>query len=374
MKIPKVGIIGAGKFGEVHLKALSQMHRRGQAQLAAVAEINEKLLEQRLREYGEGVLPRTARFTDYRRMLEGCPLDAVTIATPDHLHRDIALDCLAAGKHVLVEKPMDVTVAGCRQMVEAAASRNLLLQVDFHKRYDPYHRELEAAVASGKLGGIQYGYAHVEDRIEVPRDWFPNWAPKSSPVWFLGVHMIDLIRWVIKSDGAEVCATGTKEKLASLGVDTYDSIQCTILFRSGASFTVHSAWMLPDKFEAVVDQGIRVVGSEGVMEVDSQYRGSRACFAQSGMVTHNLGFMQDRRDADGRPAWAGYGIEAIEDFAQNVARILGGGPKRIAGSPTPSGEDGLAVTAIAVAAHESLASRKAVAVAAAGGRAGENRE
>jgi predicted dehydrogenase len=168
--------------------------------------------------------------------------------------------------------------------------------------------------------------------------------------------MIDLIRWIIKSDGVEVYATGMKEKLASLGVDTYDSIQTTILFRNGATFTVQSSWILPDDFEAIVDQGIRLVGSEGSVEVDSQYRGARLCLAKGGMATWNLGFMQERKDAGGGPAWAGYGVEAIEDFAQNVARVLQGGPIRLEESISPTGEDGLEVTAIAAAAHRSLES------------------
>jgi predicted dehydrogenase len=363
MKIPRLAVIGGGKFGEVHLKALAQMHRKGQIQLAALAEINEHLLHQRIREYGTASgHVWLAGYTDYREMIANCAVDGVTIATPDHLHQRIALDCLAAGKHVLVEKPLDVTVAGCRQMVEAARTRNLLLQVDFHKRYDPYHRELAASAASGRMGRIEYGYAHMEDRIEVPRDWFPHWAPKSSPMWFLGVHMIDLFRWVIQSDGAEVYATGVKDKLRSLGVDTYDSVQATVVFKNGASFTIQTAWIAPDSFEAIVDQGIRVVGSEGMMEVDSQDRGSRACFSRGGMITHNLGFIQERTDASGAKVWIGYGVEAIEDFGANLTRIVNGGPLRLAGAISPSGEDGMAVTAIAAAAHESLAAKRVVKI------------
>jgi predicted dehydrogenase len=354
-----IAVIGVGKFGEIHLKALTQAHRSGQVRLVALADVNEKLLEQRQRECAAWIGDSSrgpAVYADYKEMLAKEKPAMVTIATPDYLHRQITLDCLAAEAHVLVEKPMDVTVEGCRAMIEAARAKGRILQVDFHKRYDPYHRELAASVAAGKLGRVEYGYAHIEDRIEVPRDWFPKWAPKSSPVWFLGVHMIDLVRWIIRSECVEVYATGMKEKLASLGIDTYDSVQATLRFENGASFTVQSSWILPDSFEAIVDQGIRIVGSEGMAEVDSQYRGARACLPQSDgarMATWNLGFIQERRDARGLPIWVGYGVEAILDFVDNVTRPKEGSTPP-EGSISPTGEDGLAVTAIAEAIHRSL--------------------
>ena len=118
---------------------------------------------------------------------------------------------------------MSTAAVRCRPRLAAR-----LLQVDFHKRYDPYHRRLRQAVQAGNLGRILYGHAYMEDKIVVPRDWFPGWAPKNSPAWFLGIHMYDLLRWVMGADALRVAATGTKCKLLSLGVDTYDAVQAKI--------------------------------------------------------------------------------------------------------------------------------------------------
>jgi predicted dehydrogenase len=309
-------------------------------------------------------------YASHREMLEREELDAITVVTPDFAHREITLDALAAGKHVLVEKPLDTTVEGCQQMVDSARKAGLLLQVDFHKRYDPYHMELERLVRAGKLGEVLYGYCHMEDRIEVPRDWFPQWAGKSSPVWFLGVHFYDLARWVMKSDGKSVFARGQRKKLAGLGVDTYDSVQAQVEFQSGAVVSFDTSWILPEQFEAIVNQGIRLVGAEGIMEVDSQDRGARSCFPPEGMRTHNLGFMQETAEKRGDTVWRGYGIESIADFAHNVAFLAGGGKPttRPAGKLGDlrgifaTGEDGLAVTRIACAAEKSLRSGQPAAV------------
>ena len=354
MMAPKIGVVGVGTFGINHLRAFKQMEQAGEARLAAAADVNAQRLQEMCKEFG------IKGYADYREMLEKEGLDAVTVATPDHLHREIAVAALRAGKHVLVEKPLDVTVAGCEEMIAAAGDR--LLQVDFHKRYDPYHVELERLVGLGKLGRPLYGYCHMEDRIEVPRDWFPQWAPKSSPVWFLGVHFYDLARWVMKSDGKSAFARGQKQKLVSLGVDTYDSVQAQVEFANGAVVTFDTSWILPDQFEAIVNQGIRLVGTEGIMEVDSQDRGARSCFASEGMRTHNLGFMRQTTDRAGRTLFQGYGIESITDFVSNVAFLLDGGSLASLAGRYASGRDGLEVTRIACGAVESLRTGQAVAL------------
>lgn len=344
----RIGVIGVGTFGVNHLRAFAQTARAGVAEAVAAADLNSQRLEEMRRLFG------FRAYADHREMLKREELDAVTVVTPDFAHREIALDALAAGKHVLVEKPLDVTVDGCREMVQAAQKGGLLLQVDFHKRYDPYHLELERLVHEGKLGEILYGYCHMEDRIEVPRDWFPQWAPKSSPVWFLGVHFYDLARWVLGSDGRSVFARGQRKKLAGLGIATYDSVQAQVEFENGAVVTFDTSWILPDQFEAVVNQGIRLVGTEGLMEVDSQDRGARSCFTSTGMQTYNLGFLREGADKEGNVVWSGYGIESIADFAHNVAFLKHGGRLEDLRGVFATGADGIEVTKIACAAEESL--------------------
>ena len=355
-RVARIAVIGGGKFGEMHLRAFTQLERDGHAKLVALCDINEKLLAERRQQYG------VKGYTDYKEMLAKEDLDGVTVVTPDFLHRQFVVDCLRAGKHVLVEKPLDVTVEGCDEMIAAADQAGRILQVDFHKRYDPYHRQMAAKIAAGMIGQVLYGYAWMEDRIEVPRDWFPRWAPQSSPFWFLGVHMVDLIRFCTRARGTAVFATGSKRKLASLGVDAYDCVNAKIAFDNGASFTVDTSWILPDRFEAIVNQGIRVVGTEGLLEVDSQNRGAEVCSAADGQQTWNLGFFLEEKDRDGRPRWGGYGIDSIADFAHNINFLLRGGALDGLAGRYVDGREAREATRIAVAAHESLATGKLVEI------------
>jgi predicted dehydrogenase len=239
----------------------------------------------------------------------------------------------------------------------------VLLQVDFHKRYDPEHEQVQAAVRDGELGEILYGYAHMEDRIEVPVDWFPNWAGNSSPVWFLGVHFYDLVRWILGCNAVRVFATGQRRKLHSMGIDTFDAVQAHVQFENGAAVCFETSWILPREFEAVVSQGMRIVGTEGLWEVDTQDRGAASCTAGRGMRTWNSHFLRERTDRRGRPYYRGYGVESIEDFACNVNFLLDGGTMADLDGRCAKGEDGIEVTKIAVAAHRSIETGDAVELA-----------
>lgn len=344
----RLGVIGLGNFGVNHLRCYTHLQHLGIAELTAACDISQESLSKRQAEF------EFRPYTDYRQMLAAEALDAVSVVTSDHLHRQIALDALEAGCSVLVEKPMDVTVAGCEEMVAAAERTRRLLQVDFHKRYDPHHVELRDMVAEGALGRLQYGYVHAENRIDIPTVFFRSTAHLSSSAWYVGIHFFDLMRFIMEADGVRVLATGFKDKLQGMGIDTWDSIQATVEFSNGAWIRFDTSWIIPEGFPARIDQGLRLVGAEGIMEIDSQDRGSQSVLSRDGKtVTYNPGFLKRRTDESGREYWTGYGMESIEDFVRNVALVKGGrDPETLTGLHA-TGRDGLEATKIAEAAHRS---------------------
>ena len=141
----RIGVVGGGTYGESHLTVFKGMEEGGKVKLVGLAEQNEERRNQRAEQFGIPV------YANHVEMMEKEELDGVTIATPDHLHLDIAMDVLERGIHCFVEKPLDVTVDGCKKMIARAKEKSVLLQVDFHKRYDPYHIEMrEAYLDSGE--------------------------------------------------------------------------------------------------------------------------------------------------------------------------------------------------------------------------------
>jgi predicted dehydrogenase len=359
MAAPRIGVVGVGTFGINHLRCFRQLGYVGAAELVAACDLNEALLEERRKEFVFNP------YTSVTEMLEKENLDGITVVTPDPFHKAVVLEAAAAGVNVLCEKPLDVTCDGCQEMIDACEKAGVFLMVDFHKRYDEYHIAMKQKIDAGDFGTIQYGYSHMEDRIEVPKDWFPGWAVKSSPAWFLGIHFYDLARYFLEANGTEVWATGCKGRLSSLGVDTWDSVSAKVAFSNGATVAFDTSWILPYEFEAVVNQGIRMVGTHGMLECDSQDRGTITCIspdapgvvsgatARAGMETHNKSFLRQKFDKQGREIWEGYGMDSIADFAYNVGVLLDGG--KIADlSGYPTGQDGLEATRIAQGVHRSL--------------------
>ena len=350
----RIAVIGAGMYAPVVFNALLQCQDRGKATLAAFAARTRKTVDAQSATYG------VKGYTDWKAMLEEEDVDAVVVATPDHLHREMSMHAARMGKHVLVEKPMDVTVEGARAMAQAAEANGVLLQVDMHKRFDPYHQKCRQLIQDGKLGDIQYGFAWIEEAITLPRDSLAGWAAETSPAWIVGSHMTDLFLWLTGLRAVRVYATGQKGKLVGLGIDAHDSIQMAVEFEGGAHLTVHTSWVHPETFEAPINQGIRLVGSEGMMEIDSQDRGARGCFAEGGMATFNMGFLAERRGPGHRPIYTGYGIESIESFVDNVNHLRSGGRLSDLAGRYPCPEEGVAVTAVLAAAHRSLETGQAV--------------
>ncbi|HSQ79285.1 MAG TPA: Gfo/Idh/MocA family oxidoreductase, partial [Candidatus Bathyarchaeia archaeon] len=175
------------------------------------------------------------------------------------------------------------------------------------------------------------------------------------------VHFYDLVRWILGSEAVSVVATGSKKALlAGHGLDAYDCVNAKVEFANGASVAFDTSWVLPKGFEAIVNQGLRLVGTKGLFECDSQDRGSRSCIDGEGMATYNNNFRREMIDRTGRRVWRGYGFESIEDFAGNAAFLLAGGRIDDLKGVWASGRDGLEATRIAVAVHESLASGRTV--------------
>jgi predicted dehydrogenase len=151
------------------------------------------------------------RFADLHAMLEDRDIDALYIATPNNLHAEQTLAALESSKHVLVEKPMALTVGDAEAMVERAQAVHRLLGVGFHLRHHPVHREIKRVLDEGRLGQLAFatslwasygpGLVHERDR------WLmqPELAGAGS-IMGLGVHEIDLLRWLVGQEITDVLA------------------------------------------------------------------------------------------------------------------------------------------------------------------------
>jgi predicted dehydrogenase len=356
MKPVRIAVVGGGVYGSQMLNCFAAAQRRGQAELVALVDLDDAVLDRH--ESTSGI----KGYKSLDAMLGAEALDAIAIATPDHLHLDGVLKGAEAGLHIISQKPLDVRAERVEQMIAACEARNRLLYVDFHKRFDPGHIRLRNDVKAGRLGTVQYGTVHMEDKIVVPTEWLKRWASASSPSWFLGVHFYDLVTWILSSTPVRVYATGQKGKLSGMGIDTWDSIQARVEYANGASINFDLSWILPLSFPSIVNQGIRLVGENGIAEVDSQDRGMFAAYetgAGGSMVINPFGALEIEHPTQGRQL-RGYTYESMTYFLDLVGALAEGASLASLNGTYPSANEAIHSTWIGEAVDESLAKRQIV--------------
>lgn len=165
MKTIKVGIIGSGGIARAHAEAYKQLPY---VEVAAVADV----VPGRAKQFAEAEgLAHAAAFDSHEELLK-LPLDGVSICTPNAAHYRTTIDSLRAGKHVLLEKPMSVTLAEAVDMVAAQKAAGTILTIGFQPRYDPNMKLVKEIVQSGRLGKIYYVEAGGGRRRGMPGGTF----------------------------------------------------------------------------------------------------------------------------------------------------------------------------------------------------------
>ncbi len=194
-----VGVIGLW-MGRHHLKGLCD---RG-IPVAAICDIDEA----RLNEFGDEFnIPKEKRFTDWKELLKLNDMNAVLLITPDQTHREMSEAFLAAGKHVMCEKPLALTYDDLAAIVRAADKANTVFMVGQICRFTPAFRKAKEIVDAGTIGEVYYmesEYAH--DYHKFMHGWRRD--PLRHGVIGGGCHAVDLLRW-IGGDVEEVFAYGT---------------------------------------------------------------------------------------------------------------------------------------------------------------------
>jgi predicted dehydrogenase len=203
MKKVKVGVIGIGFIGAAHVEALRRLPG---IEVAAIAHSSDEKAKIKGEELG---VERT--FGDHRKLLEIKEIDAVHVCTPNHLHYPQTKDALAAGKHVLCEKPLAVTVEEARDLVKRSDSSGLVTGVHFNIRFYPLMSHVRAMIASGELGEIYAIHgSYLQDWLFYDTDYNwrlePEYSGQSRAIADIGSHWMDLIEFLTGDRIGEVCA------------------------------------------------------------------------------------------------------------------------------------------------------------------------
>lgn len=371
----KIALVGAGMFGgDVHLRAYANLQRAGLAAHLArlgldgwardLAPIRFELvaLATRSRASAEGACARFRALTAHTPLafwgetpwldvVRAFPdLDVLAVATPDHLHTQAILTALDAGAHVLTEKPMCLDLHEADEILARARDKNRIVAVDMHKRYDPDHLRIRDELAR-RIGEPLYGTAYLEEPLEVSTSTF-KWVEQSDPFSYVGPHWVDLIWHYFHSKPVSLTAVGQKKRLARAGRNAWDAVQVRVDYANGMSIHFHNNWITPSDFEGPVNQGHEIVGTDGKVESDQQYRGLRWWASGAGSRTANTHFAREVPRPDGSRACVGYGTDSLVAGLAAVCRVKFFGESResVAGV-YPTAEDARLTVAIVHAAR-----------------------
>ena len=248
----RVAVIGAGGIANLrHLPAYKQAEERGDAELVAVCDPVESAARAAAERFG---VPEV--FADYRALLDpagaGARIDAVSICTPNSYHEPITLAALAAGKHVLCEKPLALDLAGARRMCDAARAAGVVTAVNFRYRFIPAAGFVRDLIARGELGAIYHVYGnYLQGPLSdptAPLAWRLVRAQSGSgALGDLASHLVDLYRfWVgeLAAVQGHLRTFVTERPMVGGGtgtVDVDDATSILLRFASGAEGVINAS-------------------------------------------------------------------------------------------------------------------------------------
>ena len=336
-----VGVLGVGEMGRRHAENLRRLVP--QAQLVAIADVNAA----RARSAAEELEIENS-YGSLEAMLDCKGLDAVVIATPDKFHATAVKTVAAAGKDMLCEKPLALTLPDAAELLSAVSKAGVRLQVGFMRRYDPAYLAAMKRIEDGEIGVPVIFKSIGRDKDGPP---LSAYKPNLGGMLFYtnSIHDFDLARWLVQDEVSEVHAYATvaiRPELAEFG-DVVAGV-VNLKFNRGAIGNIES------HSQAVYGYDVRteIVGSKASILIGSFHQ-TPATFLTSHGSTQPIAehFLTTFADAY---------VAEIRDF---VDAILKDRPPRV------SGEDGLKALAIAVAAEKSHLQGKATKVSVGGSAA-----
>jgi UDP-N-acetyl-2-amino-2-deoxyglucuronate dehydrogenase len=254
MSAKTVGIVGAGSIGRMHLRAFKDLG----VHVAAVSSRRAEQAEAVARE------ENCEATTDAMALIARPDLDLVSITTSSGSHARLALAAIAAGKHVVIEKPMAMTAAEAREIVAAARARQVTLAVISQRRFEPVHQIVKRTIASGALGRLLL----IEARCHYYRsqeyydsaDWRGTIAQDGGALMNQSIHSVDLLLWFGGPAREVVGRTATQTHR----MEAEDLALALVTFASGALGSITASTSIRPGFLPTLD----LFGEHGTIKLE----------------------------------------------------------------------------------------------------------
>lgn len=347
------GIIGSGKMGAAYAEALENDTQDTRFVGIAVGSRASRLAAR----YGVEHVP------SFEAMLERPEVDAVVLATPHSAHLPEALAAAKAGKHILVEKPMALDTAECRQMIEACRAGDVLLTVGQVTRRAEAHRTARRMIDNGEIGDVRMiqiwrGGAGLPYR---EGSWSLDPA-EGGPFLDWGSHSCDIMRWYA---GAEPVLAFGQYANYDHAAEVQPSAMAQFTFANGVMAHVWMTYELPHaslgawaRYVVIGSKAILDIGTYGQVKRSREDGGWDVVYQSPDFVNADAGWIVKADDGSGYPTRTRYAREAFARQVQDLTDAIRQGRQ-----PEVTGTDGLNAVKMVEAVAQSAKTGEAVAIA-----------
>lgn len=255
------------------------------------------------------------------------------VATPDDRHFEASKAILAAGVHLLVEKPSVLSLQQLDELVALAKDRGVLARVVYHKLLDPDHKKLRTLVYDNVLQHVNNGYCSLLEPRQISGAQFSEWITGRNPGTYVAVHYIKLIDFTFGGRLKTITCTGQRGIVGAADGNTWDSVQLRLIYEHDtgreAAFDIHTSWVTPDNFPGYVEQEVQFRFDNGIWNGHSRKRGVEVTVENLTPIrmknTINNHYNGTFVEPWGERSQRGYGVEVIDRFAREVAFVEHGG-------------------------------------------------
>lgn len=260
-----IGLIGCGRIAPNHAKNIVQLE---QLELKAVCDLLPERAEKYSREYGGEV------YTDYYQVLARPDIQLVAIATPSGLHAEIGIAAAEAGKHVIVEKPMALSLRDADNLIAACERNHVYLGVCHQNRYNLVVRKLREAIEAGRFGKLSHATAVIRwyrDQAYFNQDdWHGTWEHDGGVLMNQSIHNLDLLLWMMGS----VVEVFGKARTQLRQIEVEDLGLGMLTFANGALGLVEaSSTIYPSNLEETLnifgERGTVVLGGTSINKIET---------------------------------------------------------------------------------------------------------
>ncbi|MCL2184485.1 MAG: Gfo/Idh/MocA family oxidoreductase [Treponema sp.] len=259
-----IALIGCGRISFKHIEGFT--NNKDKLKLIAICDPVISRAEEKEIEYKK-IIPEAeiTIFSDYKELLKNKKPDIVTIATESGKHAEIAINCLEAGCHVIVEKPMALSVSDADKMISCAKKKNKKIAVCFQNRFNAPIQKLRSALIAGRFGKILHGMIQIRwnrnDAYYAEALWRGTWEQDGGTLMNQCTHGIDLLQWMLGEDAVRVQAQ-TRRFIRPIEAEDFGA--AIVEFKNGAVGIIEGT---ADVFPKNINETLSIFGENGTVVV-----------------------------------------------------------------------------------------------------------